>query len=87
MTSAAHVSAYVPRFLIAIVAVPAAFALCALAAVRFGAAAPEGPAAAAGAITFALVVLAPSARNALARAAVALALAGIAAGAAVLTGS
>lgn len=64
---------YLPRFLIAVLAVPAAFALCAFAAVRFGADAPEAPAAAAGAVTFALVVTAPSTKNAAMRALVAVA--------------
>jgi hypothetical protein len=85
MAAGAHLSAYLPRFLIAVVAVPAAFALCAFAAVRFSSHAPETPAAGAAAITFALVVLAPSTRNALARAAIALALASLVAGAALLS--
>jgi hypothetical protein len=85
MAAGAHVSAYLPRFLIAVVAVPAAFALCAFAAVRFSAQAPEAIAAGAGAVTFALVVLAPSWRNALARAAIALVVAALAVAVALLS--
>lgn len=69
-------SVYLPRFLIAVVAVPAAFVLAAFAAVRVGFA-PQGPAAIVGAVTFALVVMAPSTKNAAVRAAIVLAVAAV----------
>ena len=75
--------AYLPRFLVAVGAVPLAFLAIAFAAARLERP-PETPAALVGAVTFALVVLAPSTKNALARAGVVLALAGLAAAGALL---
>ena len=67
MNARAGLSSYLPRFALAIVAVPVAFVAAAFAATGFGAGA-ERVAALAGALTFALVVLAPSTRNAAVRA-------------------
>lgn len=69
---------YLPRFALAVATVPLAFVLCAFAAARFSWD-PERAGAAAGALTFALVVLAPSTRNAAVRAGIACALAALAA--------
>lgn len=69
---------YLPRFALAVAAVPLAFVMSAFAAARFGAE-PERAGAVAGALTFALIVLAPSTQNAAVRAGLACAITGIAA--------
>ena len=79
MNARASVMSYLPRFALAVVAVPLAFVLSAFAAVRFDVA-PERAGAMAGALTFALVVLAPSTHNAAVRAGIACSLVALAAG-------
>ena len=78
MNARVGVMSYLPRFALAVVSVPLAFVLSAFAAVRFDVA-PERAGAVAGALTFALVVLAPSTHNAAVRAGIACTLAALAA--------
>ncbi|HEY4223240.1 MAG TPA: hypothetical protein VGO62_17905 [Myxococcota bacterium] len=75
--------ALVPRFLVVIVGAPLAFVAAFFGAVHAGCDG-QGPAAVASACTFAAVIMAPSAKNALVRAAALLAIIAIAAGGAAL---
>ena len=70
---------YLPRFALAIVTVPLAFLLSAFAATHIGVQATRAGALA-GAVTFALIILAPSSRNAAVRAGLVCALTAMVAG-------